>query len=77
MMFMMHHTSMGMGSMKMGGGGPDMSMMGPPHDMGMGMIQHGMMMGGHQGMMMRPSPSMIMSHGMGMMDGYQANGGWP
>ena len=77
MMFMMHHPSMGMGSMKMGGGGPDMSMMGPPHDMGMGMIQHGMMMGGHQGMMMRPSPSMIMSHGMGMMDGYQANGGWP
>jgi hypothetical protein len=35
------------------------------------------MMGGHQGMMMRPSPSMIMSHGMGMVGGPQANGGWP
>jgi hypothetical protein len=65
MMFMMHHPSMGMGMMMGGGGGPGMSMMGPPH--GMGMMQHDMMMGGHQGMMMRPSPSMMMGHGMGMM----------
>ncbi len=60
-MFMMHHPSMGMGSMMMGGGkGPGgMSMMGSPH--GMDMMQHGMMMG----------------HGMGMMGGPQASGGWP
>jgi hypothetical protein len=60
-MFMMHHHSMGMGSMMMGGGkGPGgMSMMGRPH--GMDMMQHGMMMG----------------HGMGMMGGPQASGGWP
>jgi hypothetical protein len=47
-MFMMHHHSMGMGSMMMGGGkGPGgMSMMGRPH-------------------------------GMGMMGGLQASGGWP
>lgn len=60
-MFMMHHPSMGMGSMMMGGGkGPGgMSMMGRPH--GMDMMQHDMMMG----------------HGMGMMGGPQASGGWP
>ncbi len=60
-MFMMHHPSMGMGSMMMGGGGGagSMSMMGPHH--GMGMVQHGMMMG----------------HRMGMMGGPQASGGWP
>jgi hypothetical protein len=47
MMFMMHHPSMGMGMMMGGGGGPGgMSMMGPPHSMGM--MQHGMdMMMGH------------------------------
>jgi len=59
MMFMMHHPSMGMGSMMMGGGPSGMSMMGSPH--GMDMMQHGMMIG----------------HGMGMMDGPQASGGWP
>jgi hypothetical protein len=61
MMFMMHHPSMGMGSMMMGeAGGPGgMSMMGSPH--GMDMMQHGMMMG----------------HGMGMMGGPQTSGGWP
>jgi hypothetical protein len=60
-MFMMHHPSMGMGSMMMSGGkGPGgTSMMGSPH--GMDMMQHGMMMG----------------HGMGMMGGPQASGGWP
>jgi hypothetical protein len=60
-MFMMHHPSMGMGSMMMGGGkGPGgMSMMGSPR--GMDMMQHGMMMG----------------HGMGMMGGSQSSGGWP
>jgi hypothetical protein len=42
MMFMMHHPSMGMGSMM--GGVPGMGMM--KH--GMGMTQHGMMMGGLQ-----------------------------
>ena len=61
MMFMMHHPSMGMGSMMMGGGkGPGgTSMMGRPH--GMDIMQHGMMMG----------------HGMGMMGGPQSSGGWP
>jgi hypothetical protein len=63
MMFMMHHPSMGMGSMMMGGG----------H--GMDMMQHGMMMGGgHQGMM-RPFPSMMMGHDMGMMGGPLHGGG--
>ena len=66
MMFMMH-PSMGMGSMMMGGGGP-----------GLGMMQHGMMGGGPQGMMMGPSPNMMMGHDMGMMGGGpQASGGWP
>src|ERR687886_57198 len=41
-MFMMHHPSMGMSSMMMGGGPSGMSMMGSPH--GMDMMQHGMMM---------------------------------
>jgi hypothetical protein len=45
MMFMMHHPYMGMGMM-MAGRGPDMSMTGPHH--GMGMVQHGMMMRGPQ-----------------------------
>jgi hypothetical protein len=63
MMFMMHHPSMGMGSMMMGGG----------H--GMGLMRHGMMMGGgHQGMM-RPFPSMMMGHDMGMMGGPLHGGG--
>jgi hypothetical protein len=46
----------------------------------MGMMQHGMMMGGGQGPgmgMMRHSPDMMMDHGMGMMGGPQASGGWP
>ena len=55
-MFMMHHPSMRMGSMMMGGGqGPGgMSMMSRPH--GMDMMQHGMM--GHgMGMMGGPQAS--------------------
>ena len=59
MMFMMHHPSIGTGMMMAGGGPGGMSMMGRHH--GMGMMQHGMMMG----------------HGMGMMGSPQANGGWP
>jgi hypothetical protein len=51
--FMMHHPSMGMGSMMMGGGGP--GMMGSPHSMGM--MQHGMMMGHGMGMMGGPQAS--------------------
>jgi hypothetical protein len=46
----------------------------------MGMMQHGMMMGGGQGPgmgMMGHSPDMMMDHGMGMMGGTQATGGWP
>ena len=53
-----------------------MSMMHP----GMGMMQHGMMMGGGQGPgmgMMGHSPDMMMNHGMGMVGGPQATGGWP
>jgi hypothetical protein len=66
MMFMMHHPSMGMGGMMLGGGGP-----------GMVMMQHGMMMGGPQGMTVRPSHSMMMGHDMGMMGGPQHSSGWP
>jgi hypothetical protein len=87
MMFMMHPSmGMGVGGMMMGGGGPGMGMMmGPPNDMmmgqpSMGMMQHGMMMGGGQGPgmgMMGHSPDMMMNHGMGMMGGPQAGGGWP
>jgi hypothetical protein len=48
MMFMMHHPSMGMGSMMMDGGGPGTGMMmGPQHDM---MMDRGMM-GDSMGMM--------------------------
>src|SRR5919206_1020175 len=87
MMFMMHPSmGMGVGGMIMSGGGPGMGMMmGPPNDMmmgqpSMGMMQHGMMMGGGQGPgmgMMGHSPDMMMNHGMGMMGGPQAGGGWP
>ena len=52
-----------------------MFMMHPSMGMGMG----GMMMGGGgPGMgMMGHSPDMMMNHGMGMMGGPQAGGGWP
>ena len=65
-MFMMHHPSMGTGSM----------MMGPPHGMMMGPPGMGMM-GGSQDMMMGHSPNMMMQPGMGMMGGSQDGGGWP
>jgi hypothetical protein len=56
MMLRMHHPSMGMSSMMMGGGRPDgMSMMSRPH--GMGMMQHGMMMGNGMGMTGGPQSS--------------------
>jgi len=53
-----------------------MFMMHPSMGMGMG----GMMMGGGGpgiGMMMGPPNDMMMNHGMGMVGGPQAGGGWP
>jgi hypothetical protein len=47
----------------------DMMFMMHHPSMGMGMMGHGMMM--------RPSHSVMMGHGMGMMGGPQASGGWP
>ena len=60
-MFMMHHPYMGMGSMMMSGGKGPGGTSMMGSPHGMDMMQHGMMMG----------------HGMGMMDGPQASGGWP
>ena len=78
MMFMIHHSSMGMGGM----------MMGTPH--GMDMLQHGMMRGGGGGTsmgmgMMGTSPQgigmmnrgMMMDHGTGMMGPQAGGGAWP